>query len=289
MKLKLSKTLFLILMLCATGMTQAAPTSEPTYKPYILASVAPAQVKEKLTAEGFEVLGEYEPYKGANVIVITSDSLKNAAAQSDFGGYGAVQRVAIAGDEVSYTNPVYWANGYRMATDLNDIAAALKKALGNNGEFGSKKGKTKKELRKYHYAPFMPYFTDPIELAKHGTHKAAVEKVETALKKEGNGTMFVYRVDIPNKDETLFGMGILGDHDGADRVIMTMLNKYTTDKAPKHLAYMPYEILVSGTNAYLLHGKFRIALSFPDLSMMQFMKIRKAPDGIEKTAKAAAK
>ncbi len=285
MKLKLFKTLFLILMLCATGMAQAAPT----YKPYILASVAPAQVKEKLTAEGFEVLGEYEPYQGAKVMVVTSDALKSAAAQSDFGGYGAIQRVAIAGDkEVSYTNPVYWANGYRMATDLADIAAALKKALGNKGEFGSKKGKTKKELRKYHYAPFMPYFTDRIELAKHGTHKAAVEKVEAGLKKEGNGTMFVYRVDIPNKDETLFGMGVLGDHDGADRVVMTILNKYTGD-GPKHIAYMPYEILVSGTNAYLLHGKFRIALSFPDLSMMQFMKIRKAPEGIEKAAKAAAK
>jgi hypothetical protein len=284
MKLKLSKTLFLILMLCATGMAQAAPA----YKPYILASVAPAQVKEKLTAEGFEVLGEYEPYQGAKVMVVTSDALKSAASQSDFGGYGAIQRVAIAGDKVSYTNPVYWANGYRMATDLADIAAALKKALGNKGEFGSKKGKTKKELRKYHYAPFMPYFTDPIELAKHGTHKAAVEKVEAALKKEGNGTMFVYRVDIPKKDETLFGMGVLGDHDGADRVVMTILNKYTGD-GPKHIAYMPYEILVSGTNAYLLHGKFRIALSFPDLSMMQFMKIRKAPEGIEKAAKAAAK
>ena len=32
----------------------------------------------------------------------------------------------------------------------------------------------------------------------------------------------------------------------------------------------------------MLHGKFRIAQSFPDLTMGTFMKISGAPDGIEK-------
>ena len=49
----------------------------------------------------------------------------------------------------------------------------------------------------------------------------------------------------------------------------------------KHTAYMPYEILVSGDTAYALRGKFRIAMSFPDLSMGTFLKISRAPGAIK--------
>ncbi|RKZ41000.1 MAG: hypothetical protein DRQ49_06510 [Gammaproteobacteria bacterium] len=267
-------------LLCAAGLVSATET----LKPYVLASVVPADVNAKLAAEGFEVVGEYEPYPGAKVIVITSEALKLEAAKSEFGGYGATVRVAITDDEVSYTNPAYWANGYRMATDLVAVTTILEEALGNAGTFGSKKGITKEKLAKYQYKPLMPRFDKPVELATFPTHKKAVEVVEAGLQAGKGKTKLVYRVDIPDKDETVFGMGLLGDHDGADRIAMTTLNKGA--KGSKHTAYMPYEILVSGTKAYMLHGKFRIALSFPDLSMFKFMKIRGAPKGIENAAKA---
>jgi hypothetical protein len=51
--------------------------------------------------------------------------------------------------------------------------------------------------------------------------------------------------------------------------------------ALRHTTHLPYEVLVSGKNAYMLHGKFRIAQSFPDLSMGNFMSISAAPDAIE--------
>lgn len=298
MKLKLSNALFLLLMFCAS-LAQA----DSTYKPYVLASVAPADVKAKLEAEGFEVVGEYKPYDGAEVIVVTSEALKTAASGSIRGGYGAVMRVAIStkddgeSQQVSYTNPAYWANGYRMATELSDVAAALEKALGNDGEFGSKKGLTREKLRKYHYMVGMPYFDKPTELVTYPSHKKAVEEVEANLKAGKGETTLVYRVDIPGKNETVFGMGLKGDHDGADKKAMATLSGITGD--PKHTAYMPYEILVyegkvegkkeEVGKAEILHGKFRIALSFPDLSMWNFMKIRNAPDGIEEAAKAVAK
>jgi hypothetical protein len=296
MKFRLTQTLFLTSALCAAGITQAATT----YKPYIEGTVPAAEVEKKLTEAGFEIVGQYEPYTGAKVIVITSDELKEAAADSTFGGYGAVQRVAITdkgdgkkGDGkkvVSYTNPTYWANAYQMNDDLNDVGVKLEKALGNANEFGSKKGLTKKKLRKYHYAPFMPYFTDPVLLATHASHEKAVSAVEAGLKGEKgnqNQTKFVYRVDIAETNETLFGMQVLGDSDGADAKLMSIINKFTGK--PEHTAYMPYEILVSGKKVYMLHGKFRIAISFPNLKMMQFMKIKSAPGAIEKAAKAAAK
>jgi hypothetical protein len=46
---------------------------------------------------------------------------------------------------------------------------------------------------------------------------------------------------------------------------------------------------VSGKHAYMLHGKFRIAQSFPDLSMGNFMNISGAPDAIENSIKEAIK
>ena len=52
--------------------------------------------------------------------------------------------------QVSYTNPVYMANVYRMQGDLSNVAATLATALGKVEEFGAK-GMTAKQARKYHY------------------------------------------------------------------------------------------------------------------------------------------
>ena len=60
----------------------------------------------------------------------------------------------------------------------------------------------------------------------------------------------------------------------------------------RHTAHLPYAMLISGNKAYTLSGKFRIALSFPDLSMMgkgSFMEIMDAPAGIEKSLSSVAK
>ena len=49
----------------------------------------------------------------------------------------------------------------------------------------------------------------------------------------------------------------------------------------KHTAFLPYELLVNGKKVYMLHGRFRIAVSFPDLTMMTFGKIMSTPGDIE--------
>ena len=117
-------------------------------KPFVLASKGAGTVAEKteqakaaLTAGGFSVVGNYSPYPDANILIVTNDDLKKNAAASEHGGFGAVQRVAITksndGVQVSYTNPVYMANAYRMQGDLSNVAAGLAAALGKVEEFGS--------------------------------------------------------------------------------------------------------------------------------------------------------
>ena len=48
----------------------------------------------------------------------------------------------------------------------------------------------------------------------------------------------------------------------------------------KHVTFLPYELLVVGKEVRMLHGLFRIALSFPDLTMGTFTKIMSTPEEI---------
>ncbi len=94
-----------LFLLGSTG----ALAADAVLKPFVLASKSAgtvaeksAQVKTALTTAGFSVVGEYAPYAGADIIIVTNDELKKNAAASEFGGYGAVQRVSVteAGNSV---------------------------------------------------------------------------------------------------------------------------------------------------------------------------------------------
>jgi hypothetical protein len=281
---------------CLVG-TDPVWAGDQLLKPFILGSQGPGDlagkvesVKTALKAKGFQIVGEYEPSDGTHIFVITDDSLKRTAAKSEKGGFGAVQRVAVtqAGGEiqVAYTNPVYMAHAYRLKGDLADVARKLEAALGKVKEFGSEKGMTAEKLHKYHYMFGMPYFDEPDELARHGSFDQAVKAVETNLAAGKGGVTKLYRVDIPGKQEVLFGVKMTEGCSG-DKFIMDKI-----DFAPvKHTAHLPYEMLVLGDKVYALNARFRIAIDFPDLSMMgehSFMKIMCAPDAIKKALTAAA-
>ncbi|MGD8514052.1 MAG: hypothetical protein PVF52_00455 [Granulosicoccaceae bacterium] len=293
----LTKRLFLALLgawlAVASVMVHA---EEPWLRPYVLVSSASgdvksraAEVKSALTAAGFEVAGSYSPYAGAEVIGATNDSLKAIAAKSEFGGYGSVVRIAVTqhGDQVqtSYFNPSWMAAAYRMQGDLSGIKAALDEALGGSKQvFGAEEpGWKGSDLRKYHFMIFMPYFDDHNELADHGSYEEAIAAVEAGLAAGKGGTSKVYRVDVPGKQETVFGVALTGEPAG-DEHVMNIIDF----KDMKQTAHLPYELLVSGGKVYALHAKFRIAVNFPDLTMNTFMKISDAPDAIEEALSAAA-
>lgn len=263
-------------------------------KPFILAKTvngdlagAVADTKATLQGQGFTLAGDYAPYADAHVIVVTSDELKAAAAKSENGGFGAAERVSVTkvGDaiQVAYANPAYTAAAFRMEGDLAGVSAKLAKALGNQESFGVKQGLSEKKLRKYHYMIAMPYFDDVDKLASFDSHAAAVAQIEKNLAAGTAGATQVYRIDIPGKEETVFGVAI-SSGEGADKTVMPITD---TDNL-KHTAHLPYEILVTGNEAIALPGKFRIAVSFPDLGMGTFMKISNAPGAIRDVLSAVA-
>ena len=241
--------------------------------------------KKRLTDAGFEVVGEYSPYNKATIIIVTNNTLKSQAAKSEFGGYGAAVRVSVTQAsgkvQIAYTNPYYTHNIYRMNGNMSSVANDLAKTLGKQKVYGSNTGIAAGDLRDWHYMFGMPYFDDHITVSKGSSYASLVKTIDKNLTSGKSGASKVYRIDIPGKNETVFGVGI-AKGDGADRTVMGNIDV----AGVKHSAHLPYEILVSDKKAYMLNGKFRIALSFPDLTMGQFMAISGAPDATETTMKS---
>ncbi len=316
---KIKVIFFAALMLF--GLTSAMAEDE-LLKPFVLASKGPGAVAAKsdaakaaLTANGFTIVGTYSPYPAAMILIVTNDELKKTAAESEHGGFGAAQRVAITKVkneiQISYTNPVYMANAYRLKGDLKNVYASLEKALGKVEEYGGK-GATANKMRKYHYMFGMEYFDEPSVLAEYPSYEEAVAAVEAALAAKNEGVSKVYRVDVPGKQEALFGVAMAGkpgttkvtkevvpgqdEQYGtlmtgapeADQYIMSVIDFNDL----KSTAHLPYEILVSGKQVLALYARFRIAINFPTLKMMgsnSFMNIMECPEAIKNTlAKAVA-
>ena len=279
-------------------------------KPFVLAasiddqalSAVSAEVTLKLQNAGFDVIGQYSPYDDAVILVFSSAQLRDLATSSKRGGYGAVLRVSLTRNngkiELAYTNPLYWANAYRMQADVESIATQLKSSLGYEKNFGSGElSLTASDLREYHYTFMMEYFDDPSVLNHFDSHQQAVATVRDNLAKRVSASNQVFELklgsDIDDKEMTLFGVGLKGvdeDDCSSDAYIMGRIDKGSL----RHTAHLPYEILVYGNQVEALYGRFRIALSWPHLPMMAsdtgatFFSIMCAPGSIEDSLSAVA-
>lgn len=255
-----------------------------------------ADVEAKLAAANFTIAGSYAPYDGAHIIAITNDTLKNVASQSDDGGYGAAQRVTITNVDgevqVSYTNPEYAGAAYRLGNEakLSVVAKTLSNVLGSKEQYGPADGKTAEELAEYHYMFGMEYFDEPSDLAEYDSYDEAVAAVEEGLANGAGGATKVYRIDIPGKNQTVFGVALAEANDEnchSDKFIMSEIDF----KPIRSTGHLPYEILVSDGEVNALFARFRIAINFPDLAMMgphSFMNIMCAPGAIEEALTEAA-
>ena len=285
MKTKRIPFLLPLLLFC---MTAAADTA---FQPFVLASINDAGLQKQTEAtvdalinSGFTVAGQYSPLENTSVIVVTSPELQEIAAKSDKGGYGAGARVSVTEregkTEVAFINPLYIRYAYRLEGDMQGVYDQLSEALGNVETFGAEKEMTAKKLGKYHYMPTMPYFDDPYKLGSFDSHEAAIAAVESGLAAEGDALTQIYRIDIPGKNQTVFGVGMKATNDDEDDIDESHQLAIVDFEGYSKVAYFPYEILVDGSNVEALHMKFRLAVHYPDLSMMGahgFMKLKSAP------------
>jgi len=260
---KISATL--VLFLFAAVSLQAADVSAYYNAPYADAKT----VKANLGKAGFKVLTSYSPAGKANlkVMVITNSALTSMASK-DLRGFAAIQRVMVdsAAKTVRVTNPSYWLpafmqKDYKAGSDTA-ITASLKKALGTLTP--TKDVLKSSALSNYHFMVAMPYYKDMLEL-KEGDALNVKKKKKLFEIKLGNGS-------------TLLGVKM---SKGSENFI----DKIGTENA----ILLPYTILIENGKAYALHAKYYLAISYPLLSMGQFMKISSIPDTIERTLKKSLK
>jgi uncharacterized protein (DUF302 family) len=299
------RNLFLLLILMITSLNLAVAQS---YKPYTIGAETTgpianvkAKVKTALESNGFTVIGQYKPANDANrwLIAVTCSELKSAVKKvGGTAGFALVLRVAITkeGDKVlvTYTTPEYWGNAYfqknfsKVKSYYSTVSSRMKTAFGDLGSrggevFGAKKAMTASALQGYHYMMGMPYFQDNIELNSFDSYTAAVDKIDGNFKKGVKNLVKVYSVALADKKIKLYGVGLKGT-DGESGFMPTIdIGK------PKHTAFLPYEMLVYDKKVYMLHGRYRIAISFPDLSMGTFMKIVSTPGNIKEFLMSSTK
>lgn len=287
-----------ILLIVLTALFACAQAwADTTFQPFVLASINEAGLEQQskatikaLEGAGFTVAGKYIPLENTVVVVATSDALKQIAAASDRGGYAAGQRISITEregkTEVAFINPLYIQHAYRLEGDMQPVLDSLSAALGIIEGFGAEKAMTAKKLAKYHYMVGMQRFDDPSELGSFASFDEAVAAVENGLAVADDPLTFVYRIDIPGKDQAVIGIGMkaTGNNKDEEDIDETFQMSIVDFEGYSKIAYFPYEILVNGKDVEALHMRFRMAVHFPDLSMMGahgFTKLMSSPGATE--------
>ena len=252
--------------------------------------VVAAEVEQKLTAAGFQVVGRYVPkFLPAHGVVVAIDPGMLAKIR-EFGGTAIVAapiRVGIATDgSVSYANPDYWYRAYfRKAFDKKESAV---KALQGRLEsaLGAGKGQGGEEppgnLVNYRYMIGMERLDSPKnKLAEYGSFAEALKTVRDNLAKGAGKTSKVYEVVLPGQKLAVFGVA-MNDADNGDGEWIKKIDMQN------NIAGLPYEIYIVNNEVGAPHGRFRIALAFPDVGMGQFMRISSLPNAILDTMGAVA-
>ncbi|WP_321321325.1 hypothetical protein [Labilibaculum sp.] len=251
-----------------------------------------SSIKQNLKANQFTVLGEYQP--GVNqelyVICFSRNDLSQLCLKSeDRGALASILKIGLVkkgeSTTVSIVNPDYVFCAYlsNYETDkplLSKITSDVKKSLSTIGdEFAPFGGEVKESsLKKYHYKMMMPYFSDPVVLNEFESFEAGLETIRKNLKARKGNADLIYEQIFEDKNIAVFGIGLLDSEDGEKQFLPII--------GEDHVAAMPYEIILEGKEASMLHGKYRFALYWPELTMGTFMKIMSTPGDVEDFMKA---
>ncbi len=248
---------------------------------------AAKNVKTALQAGGFEILGDYHPENNVElyVIVFTRNDLKEITFNVNEGGaLAAALKIGFVRKDsktiISLLNPEYLFYGYlrdnvedysELKKISNDTKTTLKSVGTDFEPFGGEL--SIKKLKKYHYMVGMPYFDDMVKLMEFPSFSTGVETIKKNLQEDLGNTIKVYELINQEKRIAIFGVGLINSAEGEAKFLPII--------GEDHIAAMPYEIILQGNNATMLHGRFRIALHWPDLTMGTFTKIMSTPGKIE--------
>lgn len=191
-----------------------------------------------------------------------------------------------ADGSVAYTNPDYWYRAYfrkafaKKEDAVKALQARLQDALGAGKGLGGDESAS--SLANYRYMIGMERLDSPKnKLAEYGSFAEALKTVRDNLAKGAGKTAKIYEVVMPNRKLAVFGVA-MNDGENSDGDWIKKIDMQN------NIAGLPYEIYVVDKEVESPHGRFRIALAFPDVGMGQFMRISSLPNTILETMSAVA-
>ena len=237
--------------------------------------VSVSDAKSKLKGAGFSVIATYAPVKNGTTLVFTCPKLKKQGAKKGR-AHAAVLRMFIddAEQTVSITNPIYFGMAFMQKDYDENVAFAVFEKISQAfpGLVGSKDKLDSGNIAGFHFMMGMPYYEDADELAT--ANQAELLSKAKAYKK-GKNLIFSLKL---SSTSTLLGYE-LGKK----------TKKFIKKIGRANAAVLPYCIAVEDGTASALAAKYYLAISYPQLSMGEFMTISTVPGAIEKDLKKVFK
>lgn len=259
------------LVLLAVGICSSTYAAESIPTDFKATYISISELETKLAAQGLTVIGKHavngnDKYTS---IIYTSAELKKLGSAPSRGFIGVLRILHNAEtEEVLASNPEYFIRAYFQKDYKDGMAApvskALKAALGTLEP--TEDALTARKLAKYNFMLSMPKYDDFERVAK-GTVDELAEKLEANAAER-----IVFRLDIKGDGTSLlYGVGLPDGIEKFNEKIETM----------NQSQLLPYTVLIEDGEANILHAKFYLALSFPRLTMTEFMKIMSVPGDIK--------
>ena len=129
---------------------------------------------------------------------------------------------------------------------------------------------------KYRYMAGMPKFEKAVEVAEFDSFSQGLAAIRKGFSANGN-TVKVYEIIDESSETALFGVGLLQEEKGEAHFLPII--------GESHVAAMPYEIILQENKVTMLHGRYRFALHWPELTMKTFTKIMSSPGDVEDAMK----
>ena len=245
-------------------------------------------VKNTAKSKGFTLIGEYAPGTQNDLYVLVFTNSTTISITSKAHNQGVIASSYRVGLEqkgtniqITAVNPEYQWIAY-LGKNYSKVESQLKtqksgfdafcKAIGN-GELKAMGGKVKKsDLEEYQYMFGMPYFDDQIELEEFSSYEEGKKIIESKLENTP-GITHVYTIQDPTRKVTIYGIGLVDQKIG-EKHFLSIIGQ-------EHVAALPYELILEDDEALMLHGRFRFALYWPELTMGTFTQIMSTPGDCE--------
>ena len=163
---------------------------------------------------------------------------------------------------------------------MKALQGRLQEALGAGKGVGG--DETAASLSNYRYMIGMERLdSSKNKLNEYGSFAEALKTVRENLAKGVGKTTKIYEVVLPDSKLAVFGVA-MNDGENSDGEWIKRIDMQNS------VAGLPYEIYIVDKDVGAPHGRYRIALAFPDVGMGQFMRISSLPNVIMETMGSVA-